>query len=131
VMIALVVAGALLAPDVKVAMRGGPVDVIAIISGTADVISLSLIAPVLFTVLAMRGGILAWPWGLYTASLVCWLLYDGGEALLRIDALVAMAPGLRVFKESMRLLACAFVCSAGLAQRSAVVAIRDAGLRER
>jgi hypothetical protein len=123
VLLAFAIAGALLAQDVRIALRGGPVDVI--ISGIADVICMSLIAPVLFTVLAMRGGILALPWGLYTASLVCWLLYDGGEALLRVDALPALASELRVLKESMRLLACAFVCAAGIAQRSAVTTIRD------
>jgi len=79
-----------------------------------DMISLILIAPVLFTALALRGGLFGWPWWLLTASLVSWLLYDG---VLEIGPyLGAGEQTVKSVSEMFRALACMFEFSAGLAQ---------------
>ena len=79
-----------------------------------DMISLILIAPVLFTALALRGGLFGWPWWLLTASLISWLLYDG--VLEMGPYLGAGERTVRTVSEMFRALACMFEFSAGLAQ---------------
>jgi len=79
-----------------------------------DMISLILIAPVLFTALALRGGLFGWPWWLLTASLVSWLLYDG--VLEMGPYLGAGEQTVRSVSEMFRALACMFEFSAGLGQ---------------
>ncbi len=84
----------------------------------SDVIEITLVAPCAFTALAMRGGLLRWTWGLFTASLVVWLVYDG---LGTLSHYVAIDPSsVRVPMEGLRALACAFLGSAGFAQPFAV-----------
>lgn len=51
------------------------------VSTVTDILSLALIAPLLLTAVAMRGGLFAWPWGLITASQISWLLFDAALAL--------------------------------------------------
>lgn len=88
-------------------------------SDLGDMICFALVAPVLDTALALRGGALLWPWAFITASGFCWILYDaawGMSAALHLDDL----PHARVVLDALRGLACAFVGSAGLAQRRAV-----------
>lgn len=83
-----------------------------------DIISLCLIAPVLFTALALSGGLFGWPWWLLTASLLSWLLYDG---VLEIGPYLGMGEQTaRSVSEMFRALACLFEFSAGLAQRHIV-----------
>jgi len=79
-----------------------------------DMISLILIAPVLFTALALRGGLFGWPWWLLTASLISWLLYDG--VLEMGPYLGAGEQAVKTVSEMFRALACMFEFSAGLAQ---------------
>jgi hypothetical protein len=50
-------------------------------SAVVDIVSLCLIAPLLLTAVALRGGLFAWPWGLLTASRLAWLLYDAAATL--------------------------------------------------
>lgn len=45
-------------------------------SAFGDIVSLGMIAPLLLTALALRGGLLSWPWIFFTASLGGWLFYD-------------------------------------------------------
>jgi hypothetical protein len=91
-------------------------------SALGDAVSLFLIAPLLLTALALRGGLFGWPYSLLTTSYVAWLLSD---------AVVAMGPtfgldpaGVRTVSELFRALGCLFGLSAGLAQRFVVEEIR-------
>jgi hypothetical protein len=84
-------------------------------SSVGDIVSFSLIAPMLLTALALRGGALSWPWAFLTASLVSWL---------GVDAVVYFGPTIHLSEahsklalEIFRALACTFAMSAGLAQR--------------
>jgi hypothetical protein len=90
-------------------------------STLADIISFALIAPFLLTAIAFRGGSLGWTWGLYTTSLMGWLLFD---ATVSYVPFFASADTTTVISECCRLLACAFGGSAGFAQRFAVAGVR-------
>ena len=98
--------------------EGDPSALTGIAMALGDIISLCLIAPVLFTALALRGGLFGWPWWLLTASLLSWLLYDG---VLEIGPyLGAGEQTVRSVSEMFRAMACLFEFSAGLAQRHVV-----------
>jgi hypothetical protein len=87
-----------------------------------DAISLFLIAPLLFTALALRGGLFGWPYSLLTTSYVAWLLYD---ASLAVGPAIGLgAAGARVVSELFRALGCLFGFSAGVAQRFVVQGLR-------
>ncbi len=62
--------------DMRQLIDGDPQRLVSVASDLGDIISLILIAPVLLTAIALRGGLLVWPWALMTASQVGWLLYD-------------------------------------------------------
>lgn len=100
--------------------------VIQLVSGVSDTVSICLIAPVLLTVLAMRGGLLAWPFGFYLAAMVCWLVYDLGDVMTQIHALHGHKHDLQMVRDSMRVIACVLTFSAGLAQRFVVTGVREA-----
>jgi hypothetical protein len=107
-------AGPLLAGDLSRAA--------GVFSAVGDMVSLWLIAPLLLTALALRGGTFGWPFALLTASYVGWLGYD---------ALAVMGPGLgldahaaRTGAELFRALGCLYGFSAGLAQREVVGQLR-------
>lgn len=89
-------------------------------SDLGDTISFALVAPVLQTALALRGGALLWPWALVTGGGFCWILYDAGwgfSEVLRVDG----DPRVRIAVESMRALACTYIAAAGWAQRVVVL----------
>lgn len=101
-------------------LRGGDFDAIPFLaSDLGDTIAFALVAPVLETALALRGGALLWPWALLTAGGLCWILYDaawGISALLHADEGVRV----RLVIECFRGLACAFIACAGVAQQRAL-----------
>jgi len=84
-------------------------------SALGDAISLVLIAPLLLTALALRGGLLAWPWALLTTSYLAWLLYDA--ALVFGPTLGLDNPSVRILSELFRALGCLYGFSGGMAQR--------------
>jgi hypothetical protein len=81
-------------------------------------LSLCLIAPLLLTALALRGGLIGWPWALLTTSYVAWLLYDA--VLVYGPSLGADPATVRLASEVCRALGCTYGFSAGLAQRAVV-----------
>ena len=96
-------------------------------SGLGDMISLWLIAPLLLTAIALRGGLFGWPFSLLTASYLAWLGYD---ALAILGPELGLGPhASRTGAELFRALGCLFGFSAGLAQRQVVTALRALGNR--
>lgn len=94
--------------------------IIVVASNLGDVVSFIVIAPLMLTAIAMRGGTLAWPWALITASNVAWLLYDMSWMFER-----QLNEGtLRSVEEFWRALACALALSTGMAQRWAIRSAR-------
>jgi hypothetical protein len=93
-----------------------------VFSALGDMISLWLIAPLLLTALALRGGLFGWPFAFLAASYIAWLGYDA-VGVLGPD--LGLGPrGTRTFSELFRALGCLFGLSAGLAQREVVRSLR-------
>ncbi len=113
--LAMMFAGPSIVINIPLLFHGNTSSLIWIFSGLGDVIMLFLIAPLLLTALALRGGLLGWPWGLLTASVITWLVFDALVALL--PALNADEYTVMVTMETLRATACLFVFSAGVAQR--------------
>jgi hypothetical protein len=74
--IALATAGSATWFDLKDLLNGDPSRITAFASDLGDIAGLVLVAPVLLTAIALRGGLLAWPWTLMAASQLSWLMYD-------------------------------------------------------
>lgn len=96
--------------------QGNPDGVTYLVSSAGDMLSLSLIAPVMLTALSLRGGRLAWPWTLLVASGIGWLTFD-------VIATIEVAAGaatleMALLRECTRVIGCLCAASAGLAQRS-------------
>ena len=53
---------------------------ILLVSAIVDILSLCLLAPLLLTAMALRGGLFGWPWALITASILSWLFYDAAAS---------------------------------------------------
>jgi hypothetical protein len=124
--LALATAGSATIGDLLAVFNGDVQRVPFIASDLGDIVQLVIIAPVLLTALALRGGLLAWPWTLMAASMIGWLLYDaagtyGGE--------YADANQLRAIEEVFRCLACLFTFSSGIAQRLVMADLRSLGNR--
>ena len=95
-------------------------------SCVGDIVTFSMIAPMLLTAVALRGGLLAWPFALLTASLVSWLCFDATFALAPLAG--ASAADAKIVLEAFRALAFTFGGAAGFAQ---VLVANVAGVSER
>jgi hypothetical protein len=104
--------------DLRTFLGGDREAIIAVVSDLGDVIAFTVIAPLILTAIAMRGGALAWPWGLLSACNLAWLFYDmfwSFEPHLGIGE-----ARVHTIAELWRAVACALALSAGLAQRWAI-----------
>jgi hypothetical protein len=98
--------------DVRGLIGGDPQRLVSVASDLGDIVSLILIAPVMLTAIALRGGLLVWPWALMTMSQLGWLLYDAvgpAGALLSIPR-----DRLRTFEELFRCIALLAAFGSGL-----------------
>ncbi len=117
-LLALAITGWPLVHDARRLLGGQMEAIVDIASDVGDTVVLALVAPVMQTAMAMRGGVLRWPWGLLTLSGIAWLAYDASST-----AIIALGsgPGVAlVGSEALRLLANAYIFGAGVAQRLAV-----------
>ena len=96
------------------------------VSDVSDILTLALMAHLLLTAFALRGGSLGWPWTLLAVSSVGWLLYDGAGVLGGFFGLDSLEQ--RPFEASLRFFACVGQLSAGLLQ-AAVLAESEAPVR--
>lgn len=100
----------------------GSGELIGLFSAVGDTITLALTAPILMTALALRGGLVAWPWIFFTASMLAWLGYDvqGGLGFiydkLHLEMPEWLSNGIGMFK----IAACTLSFAAGLAQRRVI-----------
>jgi hypothetical protein len=122
VALAIIVAVALvgwgIARDLRQLIGGDRAAILGVAADLGDLVSFSVIAPLSLVAIAMRGGTLAWPWGLITASYLTWLVYD---MMWSFAAQLPMSPrNMVAVAELWRALACALALSAGLAQRQAL-----------
>jgi hypothetical protein len=117
-LLSVLVTGWPLVADVRLLLAGDTGSLVAIASDVGDIVTLALVAPVLHTALAMRGGLLIWPWGLVTLSNLAWIVWDASSGLIALGH-VGAAPVL-IASESVRVLATSCTLAAGLAQRASV-----------
>jgi hypothetical protein len=116
IVVGVLIAGPSLYFSIKGALNGEVRAIVNAVSSAGDIFSLALIVPVLLTTLALRGGLLIWPWGLMTASQFSWLIYD---ATGTIGLFVHMEPVTnRMWSEIFRAMACSYCFAAGIAQRA-------------
>lgn len=116
--LALAIAGGSLVVDLRTAIGGNPQGIVDFVSRASDVVELALVAPIVLTALAMRGGVLWWPWVLFTTSLACWIFYDAAGTITAFFSVPAAT--IHLPREVLRTLACAYLGAAGLAQRLVV-----------
>jgi hypothetical protein len=125
--LALGAAGPPAAIELRALLQGQISHLTSLASCIGDIIAFSLIAPMLLTALALRGGLLSWPFALLTAGLVSWLCFDATFTLAplagRSDAEV------KLMLEFFRALACTFSGAAGFAQRLAANGVGGASGR--
>jgi hypothetical protein len=116
--VAVLVTGAPLLGDLDALLHGEVFALVPLVSDVADAIILVLLAPLLQTTLALRGGVLRWPWAMLTLNNVLWLVFD---AAYGFGGVLHVASDRRhLIMEALRTLATAYTFSAGLAQRWAV-----------
>lgn len=109
-------------------IHSGDLEAIAgLASALGDSIALCLIAPLLLSALALRGGLFGWPFSLLTASYLGWLLYD---VVLTLGPAAGLDPAMRrTASEGFRALGCLLGFSAGMAQRLVIEGLRGASER--
>lgn len=117
-LLALAVTAWPLVHDLRALLAGDLGAAVSIASDLGDTICFALVAPVMQTALAMRGGLLRWPWGLLTSSGIAWIVFDAASGV--VDALHVSGAHDLVVTEAFRALACGFVLAAGMAQRFVV-----------
>jgi hypothetical protein len=122
VAIALLTAGHATFLDLRDLCGGDVRRLTAFASDLGDIIGLALVAPVLLTAIALRGGLLAWPWTLMAASQLSWLLYDASGELGYWTH-----NELRGIEELFRAMALLYGFSSGIAQRWVMSDMRRAG----
>ncbi len=88
-------------------------------SDLGDGISFVLLAALVRTALALRGGVVFWTWLLLASSEVAWMLFDGARTVTELAGTSWISPPLT---ESFRVVGALYYCSAGLAQRWVVSA---------
>jgi hypothetical protein len=116
IIVGFIIAGPSLWFSIQGALSGEVRAIVYAVSSAGDICSMALIVPVLLTTLALRGGLLIWPWGLMTASQFGWLIYD---ATITMRLFVHMEPPTAtMWSEMARAVACSYCFAAGLAQRA-------------
>jgi hypothetical protein len=93
-------------------------------SDLGDTVMLTLLAPVMQTAFAMRGGVLLWPWGLFSVGKLAWVVFDASSEVLASSHIQTVFA--RVGTESFRVVATGCAFAAGLAQHFALVQARQA-----
>lgn len=119
--IALAVAGPFALEHLQSVRDGNWEDVVLLASGVVDILALCLLAPLLLTTISLRGGLFAWPWGLVTASMLCWLFYD-----LAVGLGMTLASESFPLNDLFRGMAENYLFVAGVAQRFAIQQVHRA-----
>jgi hypothetical protein len=115
-LVAMAAAGPSLVIELRLALSGQLAAWSPFMSSVGDVIVLALIAPLFMTTLALRGGLLVWPWGLYTAATFSWLLYDAQDTVTYLVPELADQPR-SIVTVPLRVLACTLTFGAAWVQR--------------
>jgi hypothetical protein len=113
VIVAALIVGYVEIPAWKAMMAGRLDGVVGVVGALADLVCFSVITPLVLRALALRGGTLAWPWGMIAGCFLAWMVYD-----VIVELKLPVAEGVsRSIVDGMRVLACLLGMGAGLAQR--------------
>lgn len=67
--------------DIQLIAAGQTLRIGGLASSLGDIAAITLMGPILVTAIAMRGGLLVWPWAILTASSIAWLGFDAVQLL--------------------------------------------------
>lgn len=67
--------------DLHQIAAGQTIRIGGLVSSLGDIAAITLVGPILVTAIAMRGGLLVWPWTILTASSIAWLGFDAVQLL--------------------------------------------------
>jgi hypothetical protein len=113
-----VLTGPSIAHDTSSALSGNLEAVPHLASDLGDAVCFVLLAALVRTALALRGGVVFWSWSLFAAGQVAWMLFDGARTLTELLGTSTSSP----FVECLRVVGAIYLCAAGLAQRWVVSA---------
>ena len=116
VVAAVLVTGWPVVTDIRALQGGDMFAVVPLASDLADAIVVALLAPLASTALALRGGVLRWPWVFLTTSGLLWLAFD--VAYVGLGAAHVDPARAHAMLEAMRALPTLYAFSAGLSQRN-------------
>jgi hypothetical protein len=119
ILLAALVNGWPIVSDVRALVAGDTFAAVPLASDLADAAVVVMLAPLARTALALRGGVLRWPWTFLALSGLLWLVFDATYGLLY--AMKVDPARTHAVLEALRALPTLFGFSAGLSQRSAVV----------
>jgi hypothetical protein len=114
VALVVVLTGPSLAHDAASALAGKLGAIPHLASDVGDAVSFLLLAALVRTALALRGGVVFWTWSLFAAGQVAWMLFDGARTLTE---LLGPSSFSSAWVESLRVAGAVYICTAGLAQR--------------
>lgn len=117
-LIGVMIAGSSVWADLQVVFTGQAGALSSVASGLGDIVTLTMMAPILLTALALRGGTLAWPWALNAVTTFAWLVFDGFS--LAADHYQLDQGTVLLALTALRFSACLFQLSAGVLQRLAM-----------
>lgn len=112
--LALLIAGKPAWDDTVSLLQGDMGAIARVVSSLGDIASFILVAPLVMTVLKLRGSPLRWPFVYIAASIFCYLVFDLGDLVLRNTS--APPNLLTNIQDACRILACLFIFAAGVAQ---------------
>ncbi len=105
--------------DATTALAGNLEGLPHLASDLGDAVTFVLLAALVRTALALRGGVVFWTWLLFSAGQVAWMLFDGARTLTELFGASSFSSPL---VESLRVLGAVYFGTAGLAQRWVVSA---------
>jgi hypothetical protein len=103
-------------PALKGMLKGEALAIVIVVGAVSDLVCFSVITPLALRALALRGGTLAWPWGLISGCFFAWMVYD----VVGIITLSMTSATGDAAVNGLRILACLLGMGAGLAQRWAI-----------
>jgi hypothetical protein len=87
-------------------------------SDLGDAAGFVLLAALVRTALALRGGVVFWVWSLLATGQLAWVLFDGARTITEVIGASSSSP----WVECLRVVGASYFCAAGLAQRWVVSA---------
>jgi len=114
-----VITGPSILHDAASALSGNLQAVPHLASDLGDAVGFLVLAALVRTAVALRGGVVFWTWSLFAAGQVAWMLFDGARTLTELYGVSSFSSP---WVESLRVVGAAYFCAAGLAQRWVVSA---------